>query len=262
MALSYLMGGLYGRIRASCYSIAMNALGTLLLLLVTPASAQEPSLVFNEIAWMGTTTSANDEWIELYNPASTELDVTGYKIVASDGSPSITLKGMVLPYGFFLLERTDDTTTPALADMLYTGALSNETETLRLYDASGNLIDELSGWSAGDNETKQTMARDANGWKFGPPNGTPGSVNTFSEAPAQEVATPKKQTAPATASRRSPAPTPLVAEELPETPPISATALPIALKNGNSTIPAIAGLFAALVGAGAVTFFLLPRTKK
>jgi len=242
----------------------MNALGTLLLLLISPALAQEPSIVFNEIAWMGSTTSANDEWIELYNPTSTEIDLTGYKIVAADGAPSITLKGMALPNGLFLLERTDDATTPALADMLYTGALSNEGETLRLYDASGNLVDEVAGWSAGDNETKQTMARNGQTWAFGVANGTPGAANIFSETP-QKKDTPtsvKKSAATTTPSRTAIASTPSGEEGRVVAPPISASTLPITLKNNGPKIPALVGLFAALMGAAAITFFVLPRVER
>lgn len=240
----------------------MEALVPLLLLFATPALAEQPSAVFNEIAWAGTTTSANDEWIELYNPTAQEVDVTGYKIVAADGSPSVTLKGMMLPYGFFLLERTDDATTPALADMLYTGALSNETEILRLYDASGTLIDEVAGWSAGDNETKQTMARDADGWKFGIPNGTPGAANIFSEPPSRNVTPPKKQAAKPSTVGQTSTPTPLVTEELPEAPPISASAIPITLKSEREAIPPVAGLIATLVAASGAAFFILPRVKR
>ena len=129
----------------------------------TPATATEPSVRINEIAWMGTAVSASDEWLELYNNTDQTIDLTGWSLVATDGSPSITLAGGIEAFGYFLLERTDDETVPTeTADAIYTGALSNTSEYLKLLDASGVLIDEINstaGWLAGDNTTKQTMER-------------------------------------------------------------------------------------------------------
>ena len=87
----------------------------------TPSSNQSPSptptptpsplspetmtktIVINEIAWMGTVASANDEWIELYNTTSEEIDMTGWKLQAEDGTPSITLSCSVGAASYFLL---------------------------------------------------------------------------------------------------------------------------------------------------------------
>lgn len=47
-------------------------LSLLLFLSVLPlkcSTANSSDVVINEIAWMGTTTSANDEWIKLHNNA-------------------------------------------------------------------------------------------------------------------------------------------------------------------------------------------------
>jgi len=130
-----------------------------------PVSAASPfSVVINEIAWMGTTASYNDEWIEFYNNnADSKINLSDWKLVAKDGSPEINLAGEISANSFYLLERTDDNAVPnILADQIYSGALGNNGEILELYDGSGNLIDSLnfsSGWPAGDNSTKQTMER-------------------------------------------------------------------------------------------------------
>lgn len=96
---------------------------------------------------------------------------------------------------FFLLERTDDDTVPEIAaSQFYTGALKNSGEDLKLYDNSGNLIDEVncsSGWFAGDNKTKQTMERinpltlgnSPKNWQTSQnPGGTPKAENSSVEA--------------------------------------------------------------------------------
>jgi len=136
----------------------------ILLFLAAPAYAASPDdVVINEIAWMGTTNSHNDEWIELYNNTESEIILDGWVLKSTDDSPSISLDGNIGPFDFFLLERTDDSTVPGqTADQIYTGALKNDGEHLQLFDDGGNTIDEVNSWGSwfkGDNTTKQTMER-------------------------------------------------------------------------------------------------------
>ncbi|WP_127015610.1 phospholipase D-like domain-containing protein [Anoxybacter fermentans] len=118
------------------------------------------SVVINEVAWVGTTYSTYDEWIELYNTTNSDIDLSGWTLNAVDGTPSINLSGIIPAKGYFLLERTDDNSVPGIsADLIYTGSLGNTGETLELRDASGTLIDSVDAWYAGDNDTKATMER-------------------------------------------------------------------------------------------------------
>lgn len=114
----------------------------------------------NEIAWMGTTSSYSDEWLELYNDSSQDIDLTGWTLTAQDGSPSINLSGVIPAKGYYLLEKTDDNTIPTIsANLIYSGSLSNSAEILELRDSSGNLVDQVNEWYSGDNTTKATMER-------------------------------------------------------------------------------------------------------
>lgn len=127
------------------------------------------NVVINEIAWMGTTVSANDEWIELKNAGTEAVDLTGWRLEAVDGQPAAALSGNIAAGGYFLLERTNDETVPGIAaDLIYTGALSNSGEKLALKNVTGTIVDSVdatSGWPAGDNTTKETMQRvSAGGW--------------------------------------------------------------------------------------------------
>jgi len=138
---------------------------TLTLVLTIPlgtvsiAEAQS-TVVISEIAWMGTTTSYNDEWIELFNNTGSDISLTGWTLSASDGTPSINLTGTIPANGYFLLERTDDTSVPGItSDLIYSGAMGNTGETLVLKDSNTNVVDQVNGWHAGDNSTKATMAR-------------------------------------------------------------------------------------------------------
>ncbi len=123
----------------------------------------------NEIAWMGTETSSNDEWIELYNSTNECIDLTGWTLKAIDSSPEIFLEGTIAVSGYFLLERTDDDSVPNIvADQIYTGALGNSGEKLELRDSENNLISSIDcseEWLAGDNSTKQTMEKINSNWQ-------------------------------------------------------------------------------------------------
>lgn len=157
-------------------------------------------VVVSAIAWMGTTGSANDEWLELANNTAADIDLAGWRLVASDGTPDITLTGIIPAGGRYLLERTDDTTTPKLADQIYTGSLVNTGEVLTLTDSLDTVIDVAGApgdWFAGDSGTKETMERTnltASGallasWGNGPVDGTPTNsigdedVDTFGYSP-------------------------------------------------------------------------------
>jgi hypothetical protein len=152
---------------------------SVLLTIPKPAYAQADILI-NEIAWMGTTGSANAEWIELYNPSSNPIALDGWSLAASDGSPTINLTGSLPALGYFMLERTSDETLPGIiADQIFSGSLGNSGEHLILKDNLGVVVDEVdnsSGWSGGDNISKQTMQRSGNSWITADP--TPGVKNS------------------------------------------------------------------------------------
>ena len=148
------------------------------------------SVVISEIAWMGTTESANDEWIELCNVSGLAVDLTGWSLVAEDGTPSISLSGSAAGNSSFLLERTDDSSAPtASADSIYTGGLSNSGEVLTLLNGAGETIDSVNAWHAGENDTKQTMERVdlGNAWSSSvSPGGTAGDCSALVLASAEE----------------------------------------------------------------------------
>ncbi|MFQ6082597.1 MAG: lamin tail domain-containing protein [Candidatus Aminicenantia bacterium] len=130
-------------------------------------------IIINEIAWMGTTNSANDEWIELKNISAAEINLTGWQLLDKDGQIKIIFNSgdpvsanSIPSNGFFLLERTNDNSVPGIsADLIYTGALSNANEALYLFDDNCQLQDEVlanPNWLAGDNSSKRTMERKIN----------------------------------------------------------------------------------------------------
>ncbi len=179
-------------------------------------AANPLDVVINEIAWMGTENSYNDEWIELYNNTGSSIILDGWILKAEDGTPKINLTGAIQAKSFYLLERTDDSTVPGITmDQKYTGALGNSGENLELYDNLENLLDSLSssdGWFAGNNSDKLTMERinpllsgnDPGNWTTSQNiGGTPKSQNTLVITQSQKELAPQpdpeilpEQTAP------------------------------------------------------------------
>lgn len=137
------------------------------------------AVTINEIAWMGSVTSVNHEWIELYNDSSASVSLDGWQLSDGDGV-AIDLTGTIGGGGYAVLERTSDDSAPGTAHQLYSGALKNTGATLRLYRSNGALEDQVSSgenWESlgGDNETKDTAQYTPNGWITASP--TPGQAN-------------------------------------------------------------------------------------
>ena len=90
-------------------------------------------VVINEVAWSGTISNTNAEWIELKNNTTSTIDLNGWRLSSSDGSPNLILTGTLAANGYYLLERTSDATVSDVpADQIYTGALVDGGERLHV----------------------------------------------------------------------------------------------------------------------------------
>ncbi len=135
----------------------------------TPTVITPGAVVINEVMWMGTTADANDEWIELYNTRSFPIDLTGWTLTFGSttinlGSTPDAVTAIIPAGGYFLLERTDDTTVSDIPyDQRYTGALVNAGTIITLRDSSSIVIDTANGndgpWPAGDATLRASMER-------------------------------------------------------------------------------------------------------
>ncbi len=127
-------------------------------------------VIINEVAWMGTELSSSDEWIELKNVLGEEVNMNGWQLLDKDNQIKIVFDATdIIPAnGLYLLERTDDLSVPNIqANKTYSGALSDEDETLRLFNSSCQLVDEVvaqTSWLSGDKDLKKTMERDSVNW--------------------------------------------------------------------------------------------------
>lgn len=170
-------------------------------------SLASAAVFINEIAWMGTAVSPSDEWMELGSDESTSVDMAGW-VLSIEGKKDIILSGSIGAGGYYLIERTDDTTVPTVpADLIasFGTGLANTGAILSLKNTSGVVVDRVDGsqaWNiggvvAGNNATKETAQRGMTGWVTGAP--TPRAINVgVVIPPAQEsVALPSTTSTPA-----------------------------------------------------------------
>ncbi|MBI5945014.1 MAG: lamin tail domain-containing protein [Chloroflexi bacterium] len=119
------------------------------------------TLLINEVAWGGTTSSSEDEWIELYNPGTADIDLRNYVLKTdSDNvriSWDVTDEDFVIEAGtYYLIEKgADDFAVSDIHyDKYFTGNIIDANETLRLIHIPTNqLVDIVNAdggaWPAG-----------------------------------------------------------------------------------------------------------------
>lgn len=185
----------------------MNRLGFIALALLLLPRVAVAELSVTEVAWMGTEASASDEWFELYNDSTEPLSLAGYSMSwGSEGAPRlVNLSGVVSAGGYVLLERTSDDSVPTVpADFLYTGALSNSGEVIKIKKDGVPVftLDASSGWPGGDNATKETMQWNGTAWITAP--ATPKSPYlTGQHATTTETATTTEEIATTTLQKET-----------------------------------------------------------
>lgn len=167
-------------------------------------AASPGEVVINEIAWAGSADSGTDEWIELYNPTGSAVDLTGWTIEDDAGASVYALSGTIGAGGFYVIEDSEAAVQPDVADLIVNLSLANSGDSLVLKDDVGAVIDTVNGsggaWFAGDSATFTSMERidaltsgdDAGNWANGSGGGgktasggavivgTPGQVNSVS----------------------------------------------------------------------------------
>ncbi|MBI4121324.1 MAG: right-handed parallel beta-helix repeat-containing protein [Parcubacteria group bacterium] len=133
-------------------------------------------VVINEVAWMGTQADPSDEWIELYNQSDKTISLTNWVLYSGDLAPYIPLSGTIAAGGYYLIERTGDTTiTDITADITTSfggvgaSGLANGGETLSLVRVASGATTTMdyvpmcsNNWCAGINTSalnRYTMER-------------------------------------------------------------------------------------------------------
>ena len=142
----------------------------------------------NEIAWMGTSTSQYEEWIELKNTGSESVSLVGWKLYKNNGTLLFSLSGTIPAGEYFLVCRTTPSVSNPLSGIcneqgVFGGSgLNNTSDLVQLKNASEaevDLADGTTGWPAGSAETKETMQRNGLSWITAA--STPGAENQISQ---------------------------------------------------------------------------------
>ncbi len=145
-------------------SIKYN-LSIIIILVFSIEILGQTNVVLNEIYSRG---SSNDpDWIEVYNPTNSTIDISGFKIYDIGGQSGTKPKkefasGTTIPANGFLVIVTDDTTSSGFG-------LSSNGETVWFENAAGTIIDSVSFPALQTNESYSRVPRQQVDQKWGTP---------------------------------------------------------------------------------------------
>jgi len=151
-----------------------------------PHSELYQNVVFNEIAYSVVEQTANNDWLELYNASSAPIDLGGWLLKDSKDENTFTFpQGAQIASGNYLVVAQQvDSFVANYSDTIaaiggFDFGFSSKGELLRLYDATGHLVDSLTyiGDAAGVNSLAHPDSAAARMWspEMLP---TPGGKNT------------------------------------------------------------------------------------
>lgn len=132
-------------------------LGLTVVALLVPAGfglsvdSQTPSVVINELLWMGSPASSADEWIELRNLSESTVDLSGWKLTRKSSGQEVAMLTIpsgksIEPRGLFLIANfaasSASTHLAIEPDVVDTAvSLLNSGLEVKLYDGAGTLVD-------------------------------------------------------------------------------------------------------------------------
>ena len=147
----------------------------LTLVFISAPSVSCPSVLISEVMYNPTGTDTGEEWIELWNPGDTSVDLSGYELNATKGDYYAFKSGFTIPPGGCVVVhwRKDGSDT---ATDLYTGTsgydynMGNSHGWVALFTGSQhnkNTIIDYIRYGAGGQQTWESAASDAGIWTSG-----------------------------------------------------------------------------------------------
>lgn len=136
---------------------------------VVRAATDNSNIVISQIQIAGVT--ANDEFVELYNPTNVSVNLEGWRLTRKTASSSAqtnlvaSLSGTMQPHGYFLIANPASPLATGAADTVYSASSSAITtnNTILLYsDAGTTLVDKVGFGGASDNEVAPFASNPAN----------------------------------------------------------------------------------------------------
>jgi hypothetical protein len=157
--------------------------------IIVPIFFVHAEVSITEVAWMGTSSSQYEEWIELYNNGSDDVPLAGWKLFKTGGTVLFSPTGTIPASSYYLICRATASLTDPLGGTCNEkgtfggGGLNNTNDQLVLKNSSSQAIESIdasAGWPAGDASRKQTMQKQGGTWVTAV--STPGS-ETITDAP-------------------------------------------------------------------------------
>ena len=169
-------------------------------------------VIINEINYHSSDNFNSHDWIEFYNPSSTEIDLVGwqFKDEVDDHIFTFPQNTLIPANGFMVLCKNDSAFTanyPNITNFIgeMDFGLSGGGEPIRLFNSEGNLVDSVNY----DDEPPWVLEPDDNGptlelihysldnsipenWTASIGNGTPGEINTSTLAVNEKFGLIKK----------------------------------------------------------------------
>ena len=157
-----------------------------------PEPGKPGTILINEIMAdpNGLKDLAKTEYIELYNMSGKELSLKGWQLIYGKEKPKSIGNASIPVAGYMVLYRSGrdmkvDNQGIAVPMDDFPSQLANAGKDLQLWDASGNVIDEVTYAKA---TAGKSWERSASGWHLStdPRGGTPGSVNSSPSSDEEE----------------------------------------------------------------------------
>ena len=142
-------------------------------LLVFARAAQAQPVVISEIMYHPPTTNVLEAWFEIYNPAPTNVNLTGWRV--TKGVAFAFPTNAMLGAGKYLVVAAHGATFaaahPGVTNYVagWTGSLSRDGETIQIEDALGNTVAQVSYAAEGDWAVRRIGALDGlgrQGWEW------------------------------------------------------------------------------------------------
>jgi hypothetical protein len=161
-----------------------------------PAPLAVLSPVINEINYRSSSLFDTEDWVEIYNPSPTTIDLTGGRFTGEGSTHFPFPPGTIIPGREYLVLSRDTlkfrTLRPNVRQLLGNMGfgLSSSGEQIQLIDAGGNVVDSVAfgvggAWPTAPNGTGSTLSlvnpqKDnalAENWRASLSHGTPGALN-------------------------------------------------------------------------------------
>ena len=177
-----------------CFYLAGGALGFGATTATENDAPADSVVVFNEVMYHPKSDAATEEWLELHNQMSVDVDLSNWELTG--GVRFRFASGTILPAGGYLVIAASPTELEKVAGVTtalgpWQGRLNNSGDQVTLRNHNGRLMDQLSygddtPWPAGADGSGATLAKTRRLTPSGPASnwrassqlgGTPGQVN-------------------------------------------------------------------------------------